>query len=52
MLRIDRVRTDMELLPAPSTRDEAAQLDRREIRQMVLDVLRDELRELERRGAL
>ena len=52
MLRIDRVHTEMELLPSSSRTSDGAALDRQELRRVVLEVLRDELRELERRGAL
>jgi len=52
MLRIDRVHTEMELVPSSPRPGEASAPDRQELRRLVLEVLRDELRELERRGAL
>lgn len=52
MLRIDRVHTNMELVTSPQRPSEPGMPDRQELRRLVLEVLRDELRELERRGAL
>ena len=54
MLRIDRMRADVEILPNTSTPNAASNttLDSSELRRMVLEILRDELRALERRGAL
>jgi hypothetical protein len=63
MLRIDRVKTDMELLPssgaaAPtSPRADAAALladagARERIKELVLEALREHLRQLERQGVV
>jgi hypothetical protein len=54
MLRIDRVRTDLELVPPAATPAIAKEgsVDVTELRRLVLEILRDELRALERRGAL
>ena len=65
MLRIDRVKTEMEVLPsgdsAPSGASaqgaSAAELladprTRERLKEMVLEVLRDHLRALERRGVV
>ena len=64
MLRIDRVRAEMDVLPGtdpahptegleePSTKPEGGLGDREHIRDIVLEVLRDHFRQLERRGLL
>jgi hypothetical protein len=63
MLRIDRVKTDVEILPSngapspPSPRSDAAALladarARERIKELVLEALREHLRELERRGVV
>ena len=63
MLRIDRVKTDMDILPsagapAPASphSDAAALLAdaraRERIKELVLEALREHLRELERRGVV
>jgi hypothetical protein len=52
MLRIDRVHTEMELLPPAPRGSEVVGPDRQELRRLVLEILRDELSDLERRGAL
>lgn len=54
MLRIDRMRADLEVVPsAPTTVGMNEKVgDLTELRRIILEVLRDELRALERRGAL
>jgi hypothetical protein len=65
MLRIDRVKTEMDVLPAgsapapgvpPATAESFAILSdpqaRERIKEMVLEALREHLRELERRGVV
>jgi hypothetical protein len=66
MLRIDRVKTEMEILPsgdaagrAPSTSATSGTAlllsdpqARERLKEMVLEVLRDHLRSLERRGVV
>jgi len=63
MLRIDRVKTDLEILPSngaaapPAPRSDAAALladarARERIKELVLEALREHLRELERRGVV
>ena len=63
MLRIDRVRTDMEIQASPATsaaaspRADAALLladagARERVKELVLEVLREHLRELERQGVV
>lgn len=57
MLRIDRVRAEMHLLPGQPAPDAgepapAARLDPETLRPMLLEILREELRALQRRGTL
>jgi len=63
MLRIDRVKTDVDLVPAASAPAEASPRSdsaglfsdasaRERIKELVLEALREHLRELERRGVV
>jgi hypothetical protein len=57
MLRIDRVRTEMHLVPEQSAAASAesgapTQMDAEILRPLLLQILREELRAMERRGTL
>jgi len=57
MLRIDRVRTEMHLVPEQSAAAAAesgapTEMDAEALRPLLLKILREELRALERRGTL
>jgi DNA-binding transcriptional regulator YdaS (Cro superfamily) len=57
MLRIDRVRTEMHLVPEPAAASPiesgtSMQVDAEALRPLLLQILREELRALERRGTL